>query len=127
MGLPSLPDAAEGERPRRAGLDAGGAAHALGVLHRQALVGEVHDVDALVADRRADVAGDALLLVGEDAEPREARVDVHERRERAGEAAPDAAGEPEVEAHADDAGEEDVDHVVVVQLDAERAVEAAAS
>src|SRR5437879_11620409 len=51
---------AEGQGARRALLDAGRAADALGVLHGEALVGEVHDVDALVADRRADVARDAL-------------------------------------------------------------------
>ncbi len=61
-----------------------------------------------------------LDFSGEDPELREARVDVHQRGERAGEAAPHAAGEPEVHPHADDAGEEDVDDVVVVELEAER-------
>src|SRR2546422_8794484 len=51
------------EHARRAALNARRAAHAFRVLHGQALVREVHDVDALVADRRADVARDALLLV----------------------------------------------------------------
>src|SRR5262245_41635405 len=113
-GLAAAPDPPEAERAGRTGVHAGRAAHALGVLHRQPLVGEAHDVDALVAHRRAHVAADALLLVGEDAETGEARVDVHERRQRAGEATPDAPGEPEVEADADDAGEEHVDDVVVV-------------
>ena len=49
---------------------------------------------------------------------REARVDVHQRGERAGEAAPDAAAEVEVQADADDAGETDVDDPVVVQSEA---------
>src|SRR5678810_1333669 len=37
-------------------LDAGRAAHALGVLHGLSLVREVHHVDALVADRGADLS-----------------------------------------------------------------------
>src|SRR5215468_1894683 len=97
--------AAETERARWAHLHAGRATHAFGILHRHALVGEIHDVDALMTDRRADVARDAFLLVGENAKARETRVDVHERGERASEAAPDAAAEPEVTAHADDAGQ----------------------
>src|SRR5206468_6254912 len=55
----------------------------------------------------------------EDPEPREPRVDVHERRERTREPAPHAAREPEVRSDADDPGEEDVDEVVVVEADSE--------
>src|SRR5437870_5055412 len=113
--LAVLSDAAERQRSRRTALHAGRAAHALRVLHRHSLVGEAHDVDALVTDRGAHVARDALLLVGEDPEIREARIDVHERGERAGEAAPHAPREPEVHADTDDAGEEDVDDVVIVE------------
>lgn len=70
--------ASEGEYSSRAALDAGGASNAFGILHRDSFVGEVHDVDALVADGGADVAGDAFAFVREDPELREARVDVHE-------------------------------------------------
>src|SRR5262245_28404275 len=68
---------------------------------------------------RADVARDAILLVGEDAEAGEAGVDVHERGERAGEAAPNPAAEPEIPADADDAGQKNIDDVIVVELHAE--------
>ena len=47
--------------------------HALRIRHRQSLVREVHDVDALVAHGGADIAGDAFFLVGQDAEPTEKR------------------------------------------------------
>src|SRR5438876_11940180 len=40
-------DLPETQHARRAGLDAGGAADALGVGHGEAFVGEIHDVDAL--------------------------------------------------------------------------------
>ena len=43
-------DTPEVEHSSRALLDAGGTAHTFGVLHRFTLVGEVHDVDALVAN-----------------------------------------------------------------------------
>src|SRR5439155_4750952 len=91
------------------------AADALRVGHGDALVGEVHHVDALVADGGADVAGDALFLLGKNAEAAEARVDVHQRRQRAEEAAPHAAGEVEVETVADRAGEEEVDEPGIVE------------
>src|SRR3989442_6454050 len=64
-------DLSEAERPRRTALDARRAAHALRVGHRNTLVGEIHDVDSLVAYRGADIARDALLLLGEDAKTAE--------------------------------------------------------
>ena len=79
-------------------LNAGGAADALWIFHGLAFVGKVHDVDALVADRGADVTGDTLVFICEDAEFTEGTsVNLHESGERAGKAAPDAAGEVEVE------------------------------
>src|SRR5450432_96466 len=78
----------------RALLHAGRASHAFRVLHGQALVREAHDVDALVTNARANIARDAFLFLGEDAEFSETRIDVHQRGQRAGEAAPDAAAEP---------------------------------
>ena len=89
-------EASEAEDTGRALLHAGGAADAFRIFHRHAFVGEVHHVDALMADARADVARDALFLLRKNPVAREARVDVHERRERTGEAAPDASAEPEV-------------------------------
>ncbi len=68
---------ARGGGRRRRGRQQGGGEATAG-----ALVGEVHHVDALVADAGADVARDALLLLGQDAEAREARVDVHQRGQR---------------------------------------------
>ena len=44
------------------------AADALDIFHGLAFVGEAHDIDSLMAHRCADVARDALLLVGQDAE-----------------------------------------------------------
>ena len=41
----------EGENARGTLLQTRGTAYALRILHRQAFVGEVHDVDALMADR----------------------------------------------------------------------------
>ncbi len=69
--------------------------------------------------RRADVARDAFLLVWEDAVFRESRVDVHQRRERAGEPAPHAPSEPEITSQAYDPCQENVHDVVVVELHAE--------
>jgi hypothetical protein len=105
---------AEGEDASRTLLDAGGATDALGVLHRQTFVREVHDVDALVADRGADVAGNAFRFLGENPEAREARVDVHEGRERTEEPAPDTTRVFEVKAYAEDAAEENIDDPLVV-------------
>src|SRR5262245_15227098 len=116
-------DRAEGEDGCRAALHAGPAAHALRVLHRPALPGEAHDIDALVAHGRADIARNALLLLGEDAEAREPRDDVHPRRERAGEAAPGAPAEPEIRTVAEDAGEEHV-HRPLVTLEEHRVEQA---
>src|SRR5438067_7002185 len=104
----------EGEDAGRTLLDAGGTAHAFGILHRQAFVREVHDVDALVADRGADVAGNAFRFLRENPEAGEASVDVHEGRERTEEPAPDAAGVFEVKANANDASEENIDQPFVV-------------
>src|ERR1700686_691700 len=105
---------AEGEDASWTLLDAGGATHAFGVLHGQTFVREVHDVDALVADRGADVAGNAFRFLRENPEPREARVDVHEGRERTKEPAPDAPRVFEVKAHANNTTEEDVNEPFVV-------------
>ena len=71
-----------------------------------------------MADGRADVAGDALFLFRKNPVTREARVDVHERGERAGEAAPDASAEPEIRGDADDPREAEIDDVVVIELEA---------
>ena len=46
-----------------------------------------------------------FFFSGENAVAGEARVDVHQRRERAGEPAPDAAAEPEVESDPEDAAQ----------------------
>src|SRR5262249_11868988 len=116
-GLALPREATERESTRRAALHARRASHTLGILHRQPLVREAHDVNALVADGRAYVAGDALGFFREDAESRETSVDVHESRERASEATPDAAAQPEIAAHSHDPGEEQVDHVVVAERD----------
>src|SRR5437016_4315804 len=105
---------AEGKNASRTLLDAGGATDAFRVLHRQAFVREVHDVDALVADRGADVAGNAFRLLWKNPEAREARVDVHEGRERTKEPAPDAARVFEIQAYTDNAAEEDIDEPFVV-------------
>src|SRR5438876_7397114 len=70
-----------------------------------------------MARRCARVARDAARLLGNDREATEARVHVHERRERTEEATPDAAREPEVESVAENAAEEDVDRPLVVLLE----------
>ena len=103
------------ENAGRAGLNAGGAANAFGIFHGFAFVGEGHDVDALVADAGADVAGDAFILIRENSKAGEAGVDVHQRGERTGEPAPDSAGEMEVEGDAEDAGQPKIDEVGIVR------------
>src|SRR5205085_11510158 len=105
---------AEGEDASRTLLDAGGAADAFGILHRETFVRKVHDVDALVADRGANVAGNAFRFLWKNPEAGEARVDVHEGRERTKESAPDAARVFEVQAYTDNAAEEDIDEPFVV-------------
>src|SRR5438552_125958 len=95
--LPFSIHLAELEHAGGAALHARRASNTFRVLHRHALVREIHHVDALVTDGGADVARDALLLVRDDREAAEARVDMHESGQRAHETAPDAAGEPEVE------------------------------
>src|SRR5437588_11396943 len=104
----------EGKDAGRTLLDAGGTAHAFGILHRQTFVREVHDVDALVADRGADVAGNAFRFLRENPEAGEASVDMHEGRERTKERAPDAPAVFEVKADANDSAEEDIDQPFVV-------------
>ena len=106
----------EGEDAGRTLLDAGGATDAFGILHRQTFVREVHDVDALVADRGANVAGNAFRFLRENPEAGEARVDVHEGRERTKEPAPDAPRVFEVEADANNSAEEDIDEPFVVRV-----------
>ena len=60
-------DLSEGQDAGWTALYAGAAADALDVFHGLAFVGEAHDIDSLMAHRCADVARDALLLVGQDA------------------------------------------------------------
>ena len=86
----------EGEHPGRTRLDTRTAANTLGIFHRKTFVGEVHDIDSLVAHRCADVAGDALLLVRENSKLAESSVDVHQRSQWACEPTPNAPAEPEV-------------------------------
>src|SRR5437588_11403142 len=105
---------AEGQNASGTLLDAGGATDTLGILHRQTFVREVHDVDALVADRGADVAGNAFRFLRENPEAGKASVDMHEGRERTKEPAPDAPGVFEVKADANDSAEEDIDQPFVV-------------
>ena len=106
----------EGQHAGGTLLDAGGAAHAFGVLHRQTLVREVHDVDPLMANRGADVAGNAFRFFGKNPETRETRIDVHEGGQRTKEPAPDAPGIFEIKADADDAAEENIHEPFVVRV-----------
>ena len=108
-------EASEAEDAGGALLHAGRAADAFGVFHGHAFVGEVHHVDALMADAGADVAGDALFLFRKNPVAREARVDVHERGERAREAAPHAPAKPEIGGDSHDAGEPEIDQVGIVK------------
>src|SRR5436309_799060 len=98
----------KGEDAGRTLLDTGGTAHAFGIFHGQALVREVHDIDSLMTDRGTDVARDAFLFFGKNPVAREAGVDVHEGRERAGKAAPNTPAKPKVEADTENAAHEDV-------------------
>src|SRR5207249_1528687 len=114
----SLPvDLPELKNTCRAALDARRAADAFRVLHRDPFVREVHDVDALVADRGADIARDTLLLVRRDRETAEPGVDMHERGKRTEEPAPHPPREPEVETVADDPDEKHVDAPLIGRLE----------
>ena len=106
----------EGEDAGGTLLHARGTAHALRILHGQAFVREVHDVDALMADRSANVAGNAFRFFGENPKAREARINMHERGERTKETAPDAARIFEIETDANDSTEENIDEPFVVVL-----------
>ena len=81
----------QGEHACGALLDTSGASNALRVLHGGAFVGYVHDIDALMTDAGADIAGDAFLLVREDAKLAKSGIDVHKGCEWAGKAAPDTS------------------------------------
>ena len=82
-------EAPEVQNPCWTLLNASGAANALRILHGFAFVGEVHDVDTLMANGGADVTRDALIFVRKDAElAKGSLVNVHEGGERAAEAAP---------------------------------------
>src|SRR4051812_43132352 len=63
-------DAPESQHARRAALHASRAAHALRIFHRAALIGEAHDVDALVADRRTNIARNAFFFFRKDSKAR---------------------------------------------------------
>src|SRR2546421_12694964 len=95
-------------------LDASGTTDAFWILHRQTFVGEVHDVDPLMADRSANVAGNAFRFLGENPKARKACIDMHERGERTKETAPDPARVFEIKTDANDATEKDIDHPFVV-------------
>ncbi len=69
-----------------------------------------------MAHRSADVARNAFRFFREDAEARKPCVDVHQCGERTGKPAPHSSTEPEVHTDTDDAGEENVYDVIVVQL-----------
>src|SRR2546421_9036759 len=107
---------AERQHASRALLDTGRTTHAFGVPHRQAFVREIHDVDSLVANRGADVARNAFRYFGKNPEAREARVDMHQRRERAKKPTPDPAGILEIEPDADDTAEKNVDQPFVIRV-----------
>ena len=113
--VPLLVVAAKRQNASWALLDAGGTADAFRILHRKAFVSEVHHVDSLVADRSANVAGNAFAFVRENPVTRKARVNVHERREWAGKTAPNPAAEPKVKPDPKNAGHEDIDAPGIAQ------------
>ena len=86
-----LVEAPETQYSSWAGLDAGGAANAFRVFHGQPLIGEIHDVDPLMANRGADIAGNTFFLVGKNAKARESGVNMHQCRQRTGKSTPDAS------------------------------------
>ena len=73
----------EAQHLHRTAYNAGRAAHALDVVHRFALAGKAHNVDAHMAIRGADSATNALFLVGKDPILAELSIDIHQRRKRA--------------------------------------------
>ena len=68
-----------------------------------------------MADAGADITGDALCLLAEDAKAAEAAVDVHQRRQRARKPTPDPAREVPVETDPEDPPKEQVDEPDVIQ------------
>ena len=84
------------EDSSRALLNTSRTTHTFWIFHRQTFIGEVHDIDSLMADGGADIARDTLMLVGKDPVTREPGIDVHQGCEGAGKATPDAPAKPEV-------------------------------
>ena len=104
----------KGKDARGTLLDARGTTDAFRILHGQTFVREVHDVDALMADRSANVARNAFRFLGENPKARKACIDMHERGERTKETAPDAARVFKIKTDADDPTEEHINGPFVV-------------
>jgi hypothetical protein len=90
------------QHPGRAAVHAGGTTNTLRVLHGQSFIGETHDVNALVAHRRANVAADAFFFIGKNAKTRKSRINMHQSGYWAGKTTPNTSRKPEITPYADD-------------------------
>jgi hypothetical protein len=111
---------AESENSSRTLLDACRTTNALRICHRQTLVGKIHDVDSLMTDRSADIAGNAFHLLREDAKSRESCIDVHQGSERTCKATPNPSAKPKIAAYPNDACQKHVHEVVIIELDPQK-------
>ena len=114
--LAVLSNSSEAKRSGGAHLNTSRAANAFWIFHSESLIGKVHDIDSLVTNRGANVAGNTLRFFRENPEAREACVDVHESGQRTKEPAPDASRIFEIKTDTDDAAEENIDHPLVVDV-----------
>ena len=69
-----------------------------------------------MANGSANVAGNALRLLGENSESRETGIDVHQGSQWTRKAAPHPATEPEIHTDSDDSGHENIDNMVIIEL-----------
>src|ERR1051325_2145840 len=118
MRLTSFVQPAEIQHAGGTHLNASRATDTFRILHRQTFVRKIHDIDALMTNGSANIAGNALFLIRKNPEARESRIDVHQRRERTSKTAPDASAEPEIHSNTYDTRQKNVNHMIVVQLNA---------
>ena len=91
-------------------------ADAFRIFHWQTFIREVHDIDPLVTNGSADIAGNTFRFLGENSKAREACIDMHEGSEWTKETAPNPSGIFEIEANANDSSEKHIDHPFVVNV-----------
>lgn len=104
------------KNPGRAGLHACAAAHALRIVHRQTFIGKVHNIYSLMADRCANVTGNAFLFVRYDSETAKSCVYVHQCRQWTHEPAPYSSAIPKIQSVSYNSRQDNIHHPFVIKL-----------